>query len=66
MNIYEDKYEKKQHKCYVLHELLYVPSYTERGVYVGLASKEYQEKHLIDAGATERNEFLWVRKYLKD
>ena len=65
MNLHEDKYEKIQHKCYVLRELLYVPSYTEKGVYVGLTSKKYQEQKLIEAGAKERNEFLWVRRYLK-
>ena len=66
MDIYEDKYEKKHHKCYVLRELLYVPSYTERGIYIGLTSRKYQEQQLIDAGAKERNEFLWHRRYLKD
>jgi len=66
MNLYEDKYEKKHHKCYVLRELLYIPSYTKKGIYVGLTSKEYEEQHLINAGAQERNEFLWRRRYLED
>jgi hypothetical protein len=66
MNFYEDQYEKKQHKCYALRDLLYVPSYNKRGIFVGLTSREYQEQQLIDAGAKERNEFLWVRRYLKD
>ena len=66
MNIYEEKYEKKQHKCYVLRDLLYVPSYVDRGIYVGLTSRQYQEQQLIDAGAKEKDEFLWTRRYLKD
>jgi len=66
MYIYEDKYEKKQHKCYVLRDLLYVPSYNDKDIFVGLTSREYQEQQLIDAGAKERNEFLWNRRYLKD
>ena len=66
MNLYEEACEKRQHKCYVLRELLYVPSYTERGIFVGLTSRKYQEQQLIDAGATERLEFLWTRRFAKD
>ena len=66
MNLYEEKCEKREHKCYVLRDLLYVPSYTEKGIFVGLISKKYQEQQLIDAGAKERTEFLWIRRYLKD
>ena len=66
MNLYDEKCEKRQHKCYVLRELLYVPSYVERGIFVGLTSRKYQEQQLIDAGATERLEFLWTRRFAKD
>ena len=66
MNLYDEQHEKKQHKCYVLDELLYVPSYTKKGIFVGLTSKEYEEQQLINAGAQERFEFLWVRRYKKD
>jgi hypothetical protein len=66
MNLYEESCEKKQHKCYVLRDLLYVPSYTERGIFVGLTSRKYQEQQLIDAGAKEKMEFLWVRRFAKD
>ena len=66
MNLYEETCEKKHHKCYFLRELLYVPSYTERGIFVGLTSRKYQEQQLIDAGAKEQMEFLWVRRFAKD
>ena len=66
MNLYEESCEKKQHKCYVVRDLLYVPSYTERGIFVGLTSRKYQEQQLIDAGAKEKMEFLWVRRFAKD
>ena len=66
MNLYEETCEKKHHKCYVLRDLLYVPSYTERGIFVGLTSRKYQEQQLIDAGAKEQTEFLWVRRFAKD
>jgi hypothetical protein len=65
MNLYEESCEKTQHKCYVLRELLYVPSYIDKDIYVGLTSRKYQKQQLIDAGAQERLEFLWTRKYLK-
>jgi hypothetical protein len=66
MITYDEPCEKRQHKCYVLRELLYVPSYVERGIFVGLTSRKYQEQQLIDAGATERLEFLWTRRFAKD
>jgi hypothetical protein len=66
MNFYEESSEKKQHKCYVLRDLLYVPSYVERGIFVGLTSRKYQEQQLINAGAKEKMEFLWVRRFAKD
>jgi len=66
MNLHEESCEKKRHKCYVLRDLLYVPSYTERGVFVGLTSRKYQEQQLIDAGAEEKMEFLWIRRFAKD
>jgi hypothetical protein len=66
MITYDELCEKRQHKCYVLRELLYVPSYVERGIFVGLTSRKYQEQQLIDAGATERLEFLWTRRFAKD
>ena len=66
MNLYEEFCPKTPHKCYVLRDLVYVPSYTEKGIYVGLTSRKYQEQQLIDAGAKEKEEFLWTRRYLKD
>jgi hypothetical protein len=66
MNLYEESCEKKQHKCYVLRDLLYVPSYLDKGIFVGLTSRKYQEQQLIDAGATEKMEFLWTRRHAKD
>jgi hypothetical protein len=66
MNTYDEPNEKRQHKCYVLRNLLYVPSYIERGIFVGLTSRKYQEQQLIDAGAKEKFEFLWVRSFAKD
>ena len=66
MNAYDEPCEKRRHKCYVLRDLLYVPSYVERGIFVGLTSRKYQEQQLIDAGATERLEFLWTRRFAKD
>ena len=58
--------KKKQHKCYVLRDLLYVPSYNETGIFVGLTSKKYNESHLIRAGAKEKLESLWIRKSAQD
>jgi hypothetical protein len=66
MNLYEEMCVKKEHKCYVLRDLLYVPSYIERGIFVGLTSRKYQEQQLIDAGAKEKLEFLWIRRFAKD
>ena len=66
MNVYEERHDKKQHKCYVLQELLYVPSYLDKGIFVGLTSRKYQEQQLIDAGAKEKFEFLWIRRHAKD
>jgi hypothetical protein len=62
MNLYEESCQKTQHKCYVLRDLLYVPSYLDKTIFVGLTSRKYQEKQLIDAGAKEKMEFLWTRR----
>lgn len=66
MNTYVELCEKKQHKCYVLRDLLYVPSYKEKGIFVGLTSRKYDENHLIRAGAKEKLESLWIRQYAQD
>jgi hypothetical protein len=66
MNLYEESHEKKHHKCYVLRDLLYVPSYTEKGIFVGLTGRKYKEQHLIFVGAKEKTEFLWTRRYAKE
>ena len=66
MNTYVEMCEKKEHKCYVLRDLLYVPSYNEAGVFVGLTSKKYEENQLIRAGAEEKFESLWTRKSAKN
>jgi hypothetical protein len=64
MNVYDKPHEKQLHQCYVLRNVLYVPSYRERKVFVAPSGKKYDQEILIGAGAMERMEYLWIRAYL--
>ena len=65
--------ESKLYKCYKVHGVLYVPHYTNPGIYVGPSTRvdtgfikakynaRYFYKHeLIRMGASEIMEQLWV------
>jgi hypothetical protein len=64
MNAYDKPHEKELHQCYVLRDVLYVPSYRERKIFVAPSGRKYNQEKLIEAGAKERLERLWVRAYL--
>lgn len=57
--------DKQDTRCYQLGPLLYVPSYTEPGVFMGPGRVRRSIVGLLDAGAQPVLRSLWVRYYLR-
>ena len=51
--------------CYWLHNVQYVPHFTEEQIFVAPGGVERTEKYLIDRGAIKSTDYLWERHWLK-
>ena len=53
-------HDKEMYRCYKLGQVLYVPSYSDEGIFVGPAGRRRFEADLIKLGGKPVNEMLWA------
>ena len=51
---------------YYVNEIMIVPHYIKKGIFVAPGGIEFEEQELINAGAIQSTSYLWPRTWAKE
>ena len=53
-------------RVYDLNQIMIVPHYIKKGIFVAPGGIEFEEQELINAGAIQSTSYLWPRTWAKE